>query len=313
MDLTGRTNDSSLPFESFTKREKGRSPNLVGEEKRGFSLSLCLFFFLRSKEIFFHHSKFITVSSTVERAREQRAWNLHKSHNVAGEVVAVSGAKDARYWLRTNVSYLEEGKRSFCPKVLLIGENAEEKDRGEEARLERWIWLESRFYPNLTNKLCSEIKHRRRGVEGTKRWSALAAANNTFARPKYIDDAFKRGSRPVFCPLRDNPFYIHRFNIHPNLCSNNPRWWIGHLELKHRKFCYPIGRIRFTCKKICNFRYREQSTGNTRFEALPNRDLARPKPNNPCGSWKTLRGNGDTAIIELIYRGNRCNCGVSRI
>lgn len=144
----------------------------------------------------------------MERAREQRAWNLHKSHNVAGEVVAVSGAKDARYWLRTNVSYLEEGKRSFCPKVLLIGENGEEKDRGEEARLERWIWLESRFYPNLTNKLCSKIKHRRRGVEGTKRWSALAAANNTFARPKYIDDAFKTRQRVLdqyFAPWETTP------------------------------------------------------------------------------------------------------------
>lgn len=68
MDLTGRTNDSSLPFESFTKREKGRSPNLVGEEKRGFSLSLSVFsFFYDRKKYFF---------ATQNLSRFRRPWNV---------------------------------------------------------------------------------------------------------------------------------------------------------------------------------------------------------------------------------------------
>lgn len=104
----------------------------------------------------------------------------------------------------------------------------------KEARLELIEIVATIHCPNLT-KLCSRIKHRSRRVERAKRWSALAVANNTFARPKYIHiyiyRAFKRGSWIVFCPPERQPYpYTHRFNIHPNLCSNNPRWWIGHLE-----------------------------------------------------------------------------------
>lgn len=89
MDLTGRTNGSSLPFANFTKRGKGRSPNLLGGKnkgnqrrmklyaseggKRGFSVCLFPFSKRKSKEIFFSPLKIYPSHGFVERAREQRA------------------------------------------------------------------------------------------------------------------------------------------------------------------------------------------------------------------------------------------------